>query len=187
MDVHDDDDWGDHEENLKRATWKGWALVEVGFAVLLLVLIGFGALVLGFFEFLVSSHGGDPLLGEPAEDITEGDGIDEDVLVVDDVDGSNEWLGDAESEEVHLSHVGGIIEAHPNEGDDGEDLEDGTEGKAVGGFTQKVKDESETNDEGTSLSVQAEAAAVAGLVEFLEGLDSLVLRHAVSDFLHFDL
>ena len=43
MDVHDDDDWGDHEENLKRATWKGWALVEVGFAVLLLVLIGFGA------------------------------------------------------------------------------------------------------------------------------------------------
>ena len=157
------------------------------YETILLVLIGFGALVLGFFEFLVSSHGGDPLLGEPAEDITEGDGVDEDVLVVDDVDSGNEWLGDAESEEVHLSHVGGIIEAHPNEGDDGEDLEDGTEGKAVGGFTQKVKDESKTNDEGTSPSVQAEAAAVARLVQFFKALNTFVLRNAGSNLVHISI
>ena len=187
VNVHDKNDWGDNEENLERATWEGWALVEVGFAVLLLVFIGIVAFVLGFFEFLISTHSRDPLLGEPAEEVTEGDGIDEDVLVVDDVDGSNQWLGDAESEEIHLSHVGSVVEAHPDEGDDGEDLEDGTEGKAMGGFTQKVKDESEADDVSASLSIEAEAAAVAGLVEFLEGLDSLVLRHAVSDFLHFNL
>ena len=57
VNVHDDNDWSDNEKYLHCTTWKGWALVKVGFTVILLIFVSVVAFLLRFLVFLVSSHG----------------------------------------------------------------------------------------------------------------------------------
>ena len=116
--------------------------------------------------------------------VSRTDGVDEDVLVVDEIDGGNQGLGHSEEHEEKLSGVGRIIETHPNEWGQGDDLKDGTESEAVGHLAQKVEGKSESDDVGTGLGREAEATAVAALVHFLKALNTFVLRNASSDFFH---
>ena len=184
VNVEDDNERGDHEKDFERATWKDWALVEVGLALLLLIFISVVAFILRFFEFLISSHGCNPLLGEPAENVTECNTVNEDVLVHDHIDNGDEWLSEAESEEVELSCVCRVVKEIPDEWSESSDFEDSADDVAVGHLAQKVEEKSDTDEECTHLGSEAEAAAVSVLVEVLEALDALVLADFSSDFFH---
>ena len=96
VDVHNDYDGGDHEKSLEDATWKNWALIEVGFAVLLIFFISLIALLLCFVLFLGSSDGSHPLLRHPAKLPGEGNVVGENVLVHDQVGDENRWHAQAE-------------------------------------------------------------------------------------------
>ena len=96
VDVHNDYDGGDHEKSLEDATWKNWALIEVGFAVLLIFFISLIALVLCFVLFFGASDGSHPLLRHPAKLAGERNVVSENVLVHDQVGDENPWHAQAE-------------------------------------------------------------------------------------------
>merc|ERR1711920_314794 len=62
VDVHDNDDWSHDEESLKHATWKNWALIEVGFTFFRVFFISLVAFLLCLILFLGSSNSSYPLL-----------------------------------------------------------------------------------------------------------------------------
>jgi len=66
-------------------------------------------------------------------------------VVVDQVDGSNQWLGQAEPKQIELSGPGGVVKLHPNEWNESQYLEDGTDSEAVRHLTQKIDGESNAN------------------------------------------
>ena len=110
VNVHHEDDWSDHEENLHGTTWKGWALIEVSLTVVLLIFVSIVALLFRIFVLLVSTHGREPLLGGPADLLTEDYAVNENVLVPHHVHDGDKWLGQAEEEKIQLSVPGAVSE-----------------------------------------------------------------------------
>ena len=93
VNVHHEDDWSDHEEDLHGTTWKGWALIEVSLTVVLLIFVSIVAFLFRIFVLLVSTHGREPLLGGPADLLTEDYAVNENVLVPHHVHDGDKWLG----------------------------------------------------------------------------------------------
>ena len=125
VEVDDHNEWSDDEEHLEGTTWENWALILIGLALVVVLVIGVVAWV-GFFSFFLGAHEVSPLLGEPAEALGEEDAVDQDVLVSEEVDDGDQWLDEAEELKIQPSVEVAISDVHENDWHEHGDLEEST-------------------------------------------------------------
>ena len=85
MNIEDNHHRGNDEESFKNTTWKNWTLVEVCFAIGLILFISLVAFFLSLILFFSATESGSPLLGHPAKFTSKGNIVSKNVLVHEEV------------------------------------------------------------------------------------------------------
>lgn len=139
VDVHDDDDGCDHEENLKHASWENWALVCLGCAVILVFFVIGSVAWVGLNSVPLGSEEVCPLLREPTQLSGECDVVDEDVLVGDQVDDSDQGNDEAEDIQHQPAVHGSVLDVHHEEGNEHSNFKHGADEVGSGELFEKAK------------------------------------------------